>query len=243
MAAAAASTMESVGAEELLRLTQRARDLVEAGRVLAVQDVKGQRRHARISLEDGRLHLYSLQDTPPSPDALILQMGEVVPATPPCEVFLDLSWPGSEARRVVVSLPRNNPSGRQFVLLCSGERGACYANTKMHMVVLEGEPGECVWGGDYENNTGKGGAALLPELDVLEYWRSGKAGAVGGPKYNLPRGAQFSITTKDQLPGDREFPGMFGEVVSGLEVVQEAAKHDPITEVTVEQCGVLLPQQ
>ncbi|XP_045117305.1 E3 ubiquitin-protein ligase TRIM32-like [Portunus trituberculatus] len=64
----------SLTAEELLRLTQRARGLVEAGRVLAVQDVEGQTRHARISLEHGRLHLHSLQATPPPPHALTLQV-------------------------------------------------------------------------------------------------------------------------------------------------------------------------
>ena len=66
-------------AEDLLSLTQPARVLVEAGLVLAVQDVEGQSRHARISLEHGRLHLYSLQAlaTPPPPHAITLQVGQV----------------------------------------------------------------------------------------------------------------------------------------------------------------------
>ncbi|XP_045113945.1 E3 ubiquitin-protein ligase TRIM56-like isoform X2 [Portunus trituberculatus] len=100
-AAAAERLAPPLKAEELLRLTQRARGLVKAGLILAVQDVEGQTRHARISLQHGRLHLHSLQAPPPPPHALILQMGEVMPASPPCEAFLDLAWPGSAARRVV----------------------------------------------------------------------------------------------------------------------------------------------
>ncbi|XP_063855583.1 uncharacterized protein LOC135097587 isoform X2 [Scylla paramamosain] len=152
-------------AEDLHSLTQHVKSLVEAGLVFAVHDVEGQTRHARISLEDGSLHLHSLQTQAPPPRAATLQIGELMPAAPPCEVFLDLAWPGSAARRVVMSLPRDTPGGRQFMLLCSGQRGACYANTRLLKVVREGQPGECVRGGDYQTGDGRGGAALLPHLD------------------------------------------------------------------------------
>ncbi|XP_063854792.1 uncharacterized protein LOC135096954 isoform X3 [Scylla paramamosain] len=152
-------------AEDLHSLTQPARGLVEAGLVFAVHDVKGKTRHARISLEDGSLYLHSLQAQALPNFTATLQMGKVVPAAPPCEVFLDLAWPGSAARRVVVSLPQDTPRGRQFMLLCSGQRGACYANTRLFNVMREGQPGECVVGGDYQTGDGRGGAALLPHLD------------------------------------------------------------------------------
>ncbi|XP_063854473.1 uncharacterized protein LOC135096690 isoform X3 [Scylla paramamosain] len=229
-------------AKDLHSLTQRVRGLVEAGLVFAVHDVEGQTRQARISLEDGSLYLHSLQAQALPNFTATLQMGEVVPAAPPCEVFLDLVWSGSAARRVVVSLPQDTPLGRQFMLLCSGQRGACYANTRLFKVIYEGQPGESVVGGDYQTGDGRGGAALLPHLDQGEYWQSGKAGTVlwrwrGDPA----RGAQFIIITRD-IQRDRVWPGVFGQVVRGLEVVQEAARHRPITEVIVVQCGVVLSQ-
>ncbi|XP_063857888.1 uncharacterized protein LOC135099445 isoform X3 [Scylla paramamosain] len=229
-------------AKDLHSLTQRVRGLVEAGLVFAVHDVEGQTRQARISLEDGSLYLHSLQAQALPNFTATLQMGEVVPAAPPCEVFLDLVWSGSAARRVVVSLPQDTPLGRQFMLLCSGQRGACYANTRLFKVIYEGQPGECVLGGDYQTGDGRGGAALLPHLDQGEYWQSGKAGTVlwrwrGDPA----RGAQFIIITRD-IQRDRVWRGVFGQVVRGLEVVQEAARHHPITEVIVVQCGVVLSQ-
>ncbi|XP_063856980.1 uncharacterized protein LOC135098501 isoform X3 [Scylla paramamosain] len=228
-------------AKDLHSLTQRVRGLVEAGLVFAVHDVEGQTRQARISLEDGSLYLHSLQAQALPNFTATLQMGEVVPAVPPCEVFLDLAWPGSVARRVVVSLPKDTPRGRQFMLLCSGQRGACYANTRLFEVMGEGQPGECVRGGDYQTGDGKGGAALLPHLDQGDYWLSGKAGAVSGWWLDEPAcGAQFLIITRDMQRGDRVWVVVFGQVVRGLEVVQEAARHRPITEVTVVQCGVVL---
>ncbi|MPC97245.1 peptidyl-prolyl cis-trans isomerase B-like [Portunus trituberculatus] len=166
-------------------------------------------------------------------------MVEVVPAAPPCEVFLDLAWPGSMARRVVVSVSRDTSLGRQFVLLCSGQRGACYANTRMLEVEFEGQPGEYMLGGDYQNNDGEGGDALLPDLTQGEYWTSDKAGAVRPWGYDTALGAQFRITTRDFHPGTG-WSGVFGEVVRGLEVVKEASQHRPITEVTVVRCGVML---
>ncbi|MPC30759.1 Peptidyl-prolyl cis-trans isomerase B [Portunus trituberculatus] len=169
-------------------------------------------------------------------------MGKVVPAAPPCEVFLDLAWPGSAARRVVVSLPQDTSSGRQFVLLCSGQWGACYANTKLFSVGREGEPGEWVEGGDYETNDGEGGAPVLPNLYYGDYWYSGKAGAVWQQWRDSARDTQFGIITRNCKPGGSYglYVDVFGEVVRGLKVVQEAARHRPITEVTVVQCGVLL---
>ncbi|XP_063868210.1 peptidyl-prolyl cis-trans isomerase B-like [Scylla paramamosain] len=106
--------------------------------------------------------------------------------------------------------------------------------------MFEGGPGECVVGGDYQTGDGTGGAALLPCLYQGEYRESGKAGTVwclwrGDPA----RGAQFNITTRDVQRGS-VWHGVFGQVVRGLEVVQEAARYRPITEVTVVQCGVVL---
>ena len=97
-------------------------------------------------------------------------------------------------------------------------------------------------GGDYETGDGRGGAARLPHLGQRDD-NSGRAGAVWWWVLwdNHACGAQFAITTRDCRPGyGGGVDGVFGEVVVGLQVVKEAARHRPITEVTVVQCGVLL---
>ena len=172
---------------------------------------------------------------------MCLQVSQVVPPSPPCTVFLDLSWPGSGPRRVQVRLPRDITLARQFLLLCTGQRGASYApNTRLYEVVNKGQPREFVRGGDYD---GRGGAALLPGLDNGGCWASGQAGAVCWPKKSIDnpaqRGAQFAITTRDREAGMR-YNSVFGEVVQGLDVFVAAAQHHPINDVTVVDCGVVL---
>ncbi|XP_069186304.1 peptidyl-prolyl cis-trans isomerase-like [Procambarus clarkii] len=160
---------------------------------------------------------------------------------PSCTLaFLDLGWAGSTRGRVTIRLTPDTPLARQFVLLCTGQRGHTYRNTKLLNVKYKGGPGEWVVGGDYESNDGKGGAPLLPDLQG-RYRESGRAGAVlccddpGGP-----RSAQFIITTRDRQDG-RQWFDAFGDVVSGLDVVRAAVNHSDNPEVTVVDCGVVLP--
>ncbi|KAG0702768.1 NK-tumor recognition protein [Chionoecetes opilio] len=148
--------------------------------------------------------------------------------------------PGFIASHGVHPSGTHTPKVRQFLLLCTGQRGPCYNGTKLFEVV-RGPPGECVWGGDYERNNGRGGAALEPYLDVhvpCLYRESRMAGDVLGWGGDLTKGAQFFIITKDKL----EVSGLYviGKVEGGLEVVAEAARHYPITEVTVVDCGVVV---
>ncbi|XP_050739112.1 uncharacterized protein LOC127009801 [Eriocheir sinensis] len=229
-------------AEDLRSLTQPARRLLEAGRVFAVHQAEGQRRHARISLEAGQLCLHALKDHPPPLGAATLQVSEVVPPSPPCTVFLDLSWPGSAPRRVQIRLSPDTPRGRQLLLLCTGQRGPSYVNTRLYGVGRKAEAGEFVKGGDYESNDGEGSSVLLPGLGEGEYRKSGRAGDVCGLEWtDRTRGecGHFGIFTRDCKDGGGTSL-VFGEVVDGLHVVAEAAQHRDIKEVTVADCGVVL---
>ncbi|XP_050739173.1 uncharacterized protein LOC127009848 [Eriocheir sinensis] len=232
----------SLTAEDLRSLTQPARRLLEAGWVFAVHQVEGQRRHARISLEAGQLCLHALKDHPPPLGAATLQVSEVVPPSPPCTVFLDLSWPGRAPRRVRIRLSPDTPRGRQFLLLCTGQRGPSYVNTRLYHVEKKGEAGEFVRGGDYESNDGSGSSVLLPGLGEGEYRESGRAGDVFGLVWNdriRGENGKFGIFTRDCQDSVVSLR-VFGEVVDGLHVVAEAAQHRDIKEVTVADCGVVL---
>ncbi|XP_069177303.1 tripartite motif-containing protein 59-like isoform X1 [Procambarus clarkii] len=216
--------------------------LVEAGRVLAVQEDQDGCRSARITLQDGQLYLHPFLRQPTPAHAHTLQESEVVDVLDPsCTLaFLDFGWAGSTRGRVTIQLTPDTSLARQFVLLCMGQRGHTYCNTKLLWVGDKGHPGECVVGGDYESNDGEGGASLLPGLQG-QYRRSGRAGAVctrGGP--GGPWSAQFTITTRDRQDG-HQWSWVFGDVVTGLDVVRAAVNHSDIREVTVVDCGVLLP--
>ncbi|XP_069193497.1 uncharacterized protein [Procambarus clarkii] len=215
--------------------------LVEAGRVLAVQEDQDGRRSARITLQDGQLYLHPLLRQPTPAHAHTLQESEVVGMLEPsCTLaFLDLGWAGSTRGRVTIQLTPDTPLARQFVLLCTGLWGHTYHNTKLLWLGNKGEPEEWVGGGDYEFNDGWGGAPLLPDLQG-QYRESGRAGTVWvRGALGSARSAQFFITTRDRQDGG-QWPLVIGDVVSGLDVVRAAVNHSDITEVTVVDCGVLL---
>ncbi|XP_069180535.1 uncharacterized protein [Procambarus clarkii] len=225
------------------RMKEPVKRLVEAGRVVAVQEDQDGRRSARITLQDGQLYLHPLMRQPTPAHAHTLQESDVVGVLDPsCTLaFLDLGWAGSTRGRVTIQLTPDTPLARQFVLLCTGQRGHTYCNTKLLRVENKGQPGECVEGGDYENKDGKGGASLLPDLRG-KYKESSQAGIVASVGWNLgdPKSAQFGITTRGRQDDD-PYVGVFGDVVSGLDVVRAAVNHSDITEVTVVDCGVVLP--
>lgn len=228
--------MVKLKVKDLRCLAKHERSLLQAGQVLAVHQVEGQHRHARISLEAGRLFLHALKEQSLPQDVATLQVSEVVPPSPPCMVFLDLSWPGHAPRRVHIRLGSDTPRGRQFMLLCMGQCGPSYLNTKLFRVENKGEPGECVRGGDYESNDGTGTCQLLPFLDRGVYQESHWAGDVFAKR--LGKGL-FGILTRDHQAEEWGID-VFSEVVEGLHVVAEAALHSNIMEVTVVDCGVVL---
>ncbi|XP_069193556.1 uncharacterized protein [Procambarus clarkii] len=232
--------------KDLRRMREPVKRLVEAGRVLAVQEDQDGRRSARITLQDGQLYLHPLLRQPTPAHAHTLQVTLLHPLVvgvlePSCTLaFLDLGWAGSTRGRVTIRLTPDTPLARQFVLLCTGQRGHTYRNTKLFQVWDKGRSGECVAGGDYESNDGRRGAPLLPDLHG-RYRESGRAGAVWSRwSPGAARSAQFGITTRDRQGGD-QCSRVFGDVVSGLDVVRAAVNHSDITEVTVVDCGVVLP--
>ncbi|XP_069192089.1 uncharacterized protein [Procambarus clarkii] len=229
--------------EDLRRMREPVKRLVEAGRVLAVQEDQDGRRSARITLQDGQLYLHPLLRQPTPAHAHTLQESEVVGVLDPsCTLaFLDLGWAGSTRGRVTIRLTPDTPLSRQFVLLCTGQRGHTYPNTKLLQVCDKGQPGECVEGGDYESNDGKGGAPLLPHLQG-QYRRSGRAGAVWA-RCGLwsPMNFQFVITTRDRQDNG-QWSYVFGDVVSGLDVVRAAVNHSDITQSNVMGLSHVIPR-
>nr|XP_045607518.1 tripartite motif-containing protein 5-like isoform X2 [Procambarus clarkii] len=236
---------EMLTVEHLRRMTEPAKRLLEAGRVLAVQQDEDDLRSARITLQDGQLYLHPLLRQPLPAHSRTLQHSDILGMLDPTFtlVFLDLGW-GSTRGRVTIRLAPDTGLARQFVLLCTGQHTHTYAGTKLLRVGGKGQQGECVVGGDYERDDGRGGASLLPDLQG-DYRRGGFAGTVWSPCWwpegpEDHRSAQFGISTRDRTDGQR-WPGVFGNVENGLDVVRAATNHSDIKEVTIVDCGIVLP--
>nr|XP_053650375.1 uncharacterized protein LOC128700925 [Cherax quadricarinatus] len=247
--------------DDLGGMSESIKRLLEAGLVLGVLQDQDDLRYSRITLQDDQLYLHTLQHQPPPTHTHTIQVTEVMEAleTSSTLVFLDLAWPGSPRRRLHIQLDTDTMMARQFVLLCTGQHqpasylntkllctgqqkqsGSSYLNTKLLWVWNKGQPGEFVGGGDYQYNNGEGGAPLLPHQLDHRYQKSGSAGAVWS-RYDpcSNKSSQFCIITRDHTSG-LKWSGVFGKVVSGLDVVRAAVNHSDITEVTVVDCGVVL---
>ncbi|XP_063599739.1 uncharacterized protein LOC134776041 isoform X1 [Penaeus indicus] len=234
--------MEHLTVESLRELALPVRHLVECGQVVAIQHSLGHPRYARVSLHNDTLCLHHLQDNPPPTNTHIVPYNELLNHVDSAStlVFLEMSWPGSTLRRLYIRLSPDTPRGKQFRLLCTGEEGPSYASTRLLKVVNKGKPGECVRGGDYDNNDGTGGAAVIVGLTRGgEYMRSDNAGAVWGRWGDECRGGQFYITTRSR-PGAALLT-VFGQVESGLETLKSAVNLPDIGRMAVNDCGLVVP--
>lgn len=158
--------------------------------------------------------------------------------------FLDLSWGGSHRGRVYVRLTGDTQRGRQFVRLCTGETGSCFRSTRFHRVWWKNLPGEHIWTGDYKKNDGSGDQTLVQDD---KEWQTptqiGRQcpiyeGLVAGRYEKDYISSIFRIYTREAKDVDEE--AAFGQVEFGLDVVKEATKLKDITNVTIEDCGIVL---
>ncbi|KAK3859850.1 hypothetical protein Pcinc_034062 [Petrolisthes cinctipes] len=226
-------TRTEINIKDLRKMSPDVKEQLEAGDIFVVQESQSGIRSSQVSLKDDKLYLYihCLQDKPPPPYSHSLKMSDIVKELDPISTctFLDLEWTGSTRKRVHIELKWDTSRAEQFVLLCTGERGHSYRNTRLFK---KGEPGGYVMGGDYEHNNGKGGDSLLYH-PYQEYETSAFAGSV------LSRDARFIITTTDREEGEWSY--LIGDVVGGLEVVREALNLTDITQATVVDCGIMVP--
>jgi cyclophilin family peptidyl-prolyl cis-trans isomerase len=88
-----------------------------------------------------------------------------------------------------------------------------------------------VQGGDPQG-TGRGGESVPSEYNDLSF-KLGAAGIARGPDPAINNGSQFFITKKDSTFLDKQYTN-FGQVTSGMELVQKIAIGDKIKTITIE---------
>ncbi|XP_071522285.1 uncharacterized protein [Panulirus ornatus] len=231
-------TMPAFGPQNLKGVLQ----MVKA--IYVVHEDRGGRRWARVSVHDCLLHLHVLQHEPPPPSAPVFSYSSVrsMASQESPSAFLDLGWDGHTQGRVYVRMFGDTPRGQQFLLLCSGEKGPSYCKTQFFDADRIGEKGEIIRGGDYDNNDGTGGAAVVEGVTSGEcqYQREAVAGmVVGAHARQVERLGVFGIILT-AWPNNKTDTG-FGVVTSGLGTLRSAARHKPISEVVVENCGLVIP--
>lgn len=113
-------------------------------------------------------------------------------------------------------------------------------NTKFLQVYNISSPGERILGGDYENNTGRGGKGLFDDLEWNgDYAMPMKAGMVTAAGTGTAANNSLFLICAQSDPS-RNFSCPFGLVYEGLKVVREAIQLTATKQVWITDCGVVI---
>ncbi|KAK3877799.1 hypothetical protein Pcinc_017529 [Petrolisthes cinctipes] len=162
-----------------------------------------------------------------SNNSCVLQVSEIIKTLNPKSTitFLDMAGEGLTRGRVYIRVSRDRPQARQFVGLCTGQPGSSFLNTRLNRVVNKGEQKECVFGGNYNSNDNRVNG-LYTFVGTVSF------------KSHSEKSGEFGICTNS---GYKSVGDVIGYVESGLEVLKEAVQLNDITQVTVVDCGVVVP--
>ncbi|KAK8741426.1 hypothetical protein OTU49_002215 [Cherax quadricarinatus] len=217
------------------------KNLLTVKRIFAVEEDEPVR-SARISMKGDRICLHYLRNKPASNNTKTFKHNQLMRVLDPTStvVFLDLAWEGSSGGRVYIKLSNTatNQWAQQFLALCTGQQGPTYANTRF-LGVFRHVHEEGVLAGDYEHNNGNGGAALQPGLASSQCSGKWTEGTVAGRREDDETAAQFYIITRANAGSVGQ--AVLGQVESGLGVVRSAVSLRDIRQVSVIDCGVVLP--
>lgn len=157
--------------------------------------------------------------------------------------FLDLAWLHIPPRRVHVRLSLRTAAGRQFAKLCTGEEGPCYANSSLIHNTREGDEGEALGGCD--NGVGVCGGIGSPSRRRLSLWGKSMCqsirSSVQGSWVTIVamNGAKIGITFRPS--SEYQDSNIFGVVESGMEVILSIVALSDTTNVSIVDCGVVIP--
>lgn len=158
----------------------------------------------------------------------------------PSEVFLELSAGNRCLGRVYIQLWCHLRRAQHFQALCLGSLGPSYVGASF-VVSSQNQERETLDVQKYmlpDGNTSN--KVLMTDLEWGgRFAGPANEGTIMGSYYGVDTHG-FGICTRSHLGGTFQCP--FGEVSSGMEVVRAAIRHEPVSEVTITDCGLVIPE-
>ncbi|XP_047496504.1 uncharacterized protein LOC125044087 isoform X2 [Penaeus chinensis] len=221
--------------DRVLQKDGPAKAFLDAGEAFAVQ----KHRSVRISRINNEVYVHHLKDVRPPASAHTIPFQEMATSFDLSSTlaFLELVWQDSPPRRVQIRLCRYNWLAKQFLMMCTGEKGPSYANTGMISDGYRGYSQECIQGGNYDGRKGK--VIISPDDNPIPKVPE-RAGIV--KQHGHGNSTQFSIVIGAGR-ANTEVDKVFGYVENGLEVLMSAAKaqYEKKASVVIVDCGAVIP--
>ncbi|XP_047498598.1 uncharacterized protein LOC125045422 isoform X2 [Penaeus chinensis] len=193
-------------------------------------------RKARLTWEEDQLHIYTLC-VDPEEAHITLNMSDVrllVPQENPT-VFLDVADRDGPIGRINIKVWTHLRRGQQFLALCQGHLGPTLKGSAF-LDVTETAGIDCLRAGRYLTENGTSSHALMDRLEWNEgHERPGRKGLVAGWSFRKAEDETlFGIALGECHV---KFCCPFGEVVSGLSIVEDIAYNRTVRDVTIVEVG------
>lgn len=160
------------------------------------------------------------------------------------EVFLELSVGAMPLGIVYIKLWGHLRRAQNFMLLCLGTLGPSFVGSHLLSVTMPGSPSEAVGAGMYRDARGE--MTAMPLLTGLEWGGEYQVQETRGLLVASCEGRPETDSLYSIITGsgsqDAVYPCKFGWVSSGMEYLTEAVHYDPVEQVKVTQCGLVLPR-
>ncbi|CAL4095446.1 unnamed protein product, partial [Meganyctiphanes norvegica] len=192
-----------------------------------------------LSVKDRRYHLHVLQEENTSyslPHYLQFTDENDAPLTDGILTFMNFAWPTQKSRRVYMKMIGNTVRARQHLLLITGHCGHSYRDLKIFSPFTPGQPVEFLIIHPYDGNKG---SPLLKDVTVTDVRHELRVGVMAGGQWdNDSNNGLIGFYLSDN-PGLESCSG-FGQVTSGIEILQDIAKSKQIKKIKVVDCGVVI---
>ncbi|XP_069985306.1 uncharacterized protein [Penaeus vannamei] len=199
-------------------------------------------RKAKIGWEDGNLNLCALCDADDIDAHIILKMADVLPLVPRENptVFMDMATATGKVGRIYIKVWSHLRRGQHFLALCRGHLGYSFRESSF-LNLIKHEEIPCLTGGFYLTENGPVGEALMDDLqwDEGHQWPGRKGLVIGWKCQEVEHQTTFAIVLENSSVS---FPCCFGEVVSGMSVVEKIAARRLVAEPKIVEVGIVIPE-